>query len=72
MKFSEYRRYTGFWAGAITAMCSLQLYQDILGKERYIAAVQSGWLNTSWWMWAILIGATLFSHAVLSQRKRKQ
>lgn len=35
-------------------------WQDLLGKERYIAHVQSGWVNTPWWLWAaVAIGCLL-------------
>ena len=68
---TQYRRYSGFILGAIDMYCLMSMYQDWLGKDAYVAAVQIGWWNTKWWAWLILSITLTASNAILSNRKRQ-
>ena len=43
-----------FWLGYVAAFGVFAAYQDWLGRDRYIAAVANGWVNTKWWMGGIV------------------
>lgn len=44
-----------WWQGFCIAICYQQLIQDLMGKETYLKSVDLLWVNTSWWVWALLI-----------------
>lgn len=46
--------------GGTFAVCLTGLYQDILGKERYIALVNEHWINLHWAVWIPLLLLILF------------
>lgn len=43
-----------FFLGFICHICLASAMQDLYGLEGYIAVVRASWMNTSWWMWAVL------------------
>lgn len=44
-----------FCMGHTVAESANLLRQDILGRDRYIEAVRSGWVDTPWWPWALIL-----------------
>jgi hypothetical protein len=44
-----------FYLGLLAGYCWGQLYQDWLGKEKYLKAADLLWSDTRWWWWGIAI-----------------
>lgn len=44
----------GFWVGWVFHMAITGFTQDLLGKDRYLDAVNAGWLNTPLWIWPVM------------------
>lgn len=64
---------TGFWAGFVMALALHSLYQDALGRDRYIESVRVGWVSA--WvsvplaLLALLLSVAWLVAADLSSRK---
>lgn len=42
-----------FWCGAVYVYCLWNMFQDAIGKEKYMQYVDEKWVNTSWIMWLV-------------------
>lgn len=39
---------SSFMRGVISAICGMSLYQDMLGKEKYLRMAEIGWLDSQY------------------------
>jgi len=53
------RNTADFWVGFVTAGLIVNMYQDWMGKDRYITFCREHWVNTEWWMWFAALVALL-------------
>lgn len=51
-----------FWCGWFAHMGVTCGAQDFLGKDEYLRRVSEGWMDTSPWMWAVIIAVAVLVH----------
>lgn len=48
-----------FWLGYIVHLAWVNMVQDFVGKEKYIELVKVGWVDTSPYVWPMLVVVVL-------------